>query len=78
MKKKDLLQRLAEEKRAAMEGGSLCDSTYLTYTHPDGTVEHRHKVYFFLNIILIYLGTNCICSLITANNYMRSYVFLLG
>lgn len=43
MKKKDLLQRLAEEKRAAMEGGSLCDSTYLTYTHPDGTVEHRHK-----------------------------------
>ncbi|XP_050701205.1 uncharacterized protein LOC126987842 isoform X1 [Eriocheir sinensis] len=43
MKKKDLLQRLAEEKRAAMDGGSLCDSTYLTYTHPDGFVERRAK-----------------------------------
>uniref|UniRef100_A0A0N7ZCA7 Major facilitator superfamily (MFS) profile domain-containing protein n=1 Tax=Scylla olivacea TaxID=85551 RepID=A0A0N7ZCA7_SCYOL len=43
MKKKDLLQRLAEEKRANMEGGSLCDSTYLTYTHPDGSVERRPR-----------------------------------
>lgn len=54
MKKKDLLQRLAEEKRAAMEGGSLCDSTYLTYTHPDGTVERRPRVgglaFFFFHL----------------------------
>ncbi|KAK4293958.1 hypothetical protein Pmani_033383 [Petrolisthes manimaculis] len=43
MTKKDLMQRLAEEKRLAMERGSLCDSTYLTYTHPDGTVERYSK-----------------------------------
>ncbi|XP_071516142.1 monocarboxylate transporter 14-like isoform X2 [Panulirus ornatus] len=43
MKKKDLLQRLAEEKQAALEASSLYDSTYLTYTHPDGTVERRPK-----------------------------------
>lgn len=44
MKKKDLLQRLAEEKQAALEAGSLYDSTYLTYTNSDGTVERRPRV----------------------------------
>ncbi|XP_069947319.1 monocarboxylate transporter 14-like isoform X2 [Cherax quadricarinatus] len=43
MKKKDLLQRLAEEKRAYMEAGSFCGSSYITYTHPDGTVERQPK-----------------------------------
>ncbi|XP_045593400.1 monocarboxylate transporter 14 isoform X2 [Procambarus clarkii] len=41
MTKKDLMQRLAEEKRAQLEAGSFCGSSYITYTHPDGTVE-RH------------------------------------
>ncbi|XP_042218311.1 monocarboxylate transporter 14-like isoform X2 [Homarus americanus] len=43
MKKKDLMQRLAEEKRAALKAGSFCDSNYITYTHPDGTVERQAK-----------------------------------
>lgn len=41
MKKKDLMQRLAEEKRAAMAHGSLYDSSYVTVTNADGTVERR-------------------------------------
>lgn len=43
MKRKDLLHRLAEEKKLNMEMGSLCSSNYLTITHSDGTVERRIK-----------------------------------
>ncbi|KAK7079334.1 hypothetical protein SK128_021138 [Halocaridina rubra] len=43
MKKKDLLQRLAEEKRAAMESGSFYDASYVTVTNPDGSVERKPK-----------------------------------
>ena len=44
MKKNDLLHRLAEEKKAAMEDGSLYGSNYITVTNADGSEERRPKV----------------------------------
>ena len=41
MKRKELLQRLAEEKKLAMEIGSLYGSSYFYVTHRDGTIEKR-------------------------------------
>lgn len=43
MKRKDLLHRLAEERKVAMETGSLYGSNYMTITHQDGTVEKRAR-----------------------------------
>ena len=44
MKKGDLLHRLAEEKKNALEDGSLYGSNYITVTNSDGVEERRPKV----------------------------------
>lgn len=41
---KPLLQRMAEDKAAQLERGSLAGSQYFTVQLPDGTYEKRLKV----------------------------------
>lgn len=41
MRRKDLLQRLAEDRKLSMEAGSLYGSYYMDVTKSDGTLEKR-------------------------------------